>query len=123
MKKLMVLSFICAVSYTASAQHTKGGHFRSHSDVSIGIVSHYGHGYSFYNPYYTYPYWGYNYSRPTQLDLNIQDIKNEYQDRIRSVRHDKTLTREDRKKNIRALKYEREKAIIEAKREYYKKRY
>ena len=127
MKKLIAIILICGLGYTASAQHGRGGGHRSgHSRVSIGVGGgpHYGYAYNrFYSPFNTYPYGSYNYNRPTRLDLEIQDIKNEYRDRIWSVKHDKALPHQQKKETVRTLKYEREKAIIEARRSYYKKRY
>ena len=38
----------------------------------------------FYRPYRAYRY---DYYRPTKLDLQIEDIKNDYDDKIWSVRH------------------------------------
>ena len=126
MKKLIAIIFICGVGFSASAQHSKGSHrnVRSHVSIGIGGHSHYGYGYSrFYSPFNTYPYQSYGYNRPSQLDLDIQDINNDYRDRISSARQDKSLTRQQRKEIIRSLKYEREKAIIDARRNYYKRRY
>ena len=128
MKKIIAIILICGIGLSASAQHSKGSHrsVRSHSHLSIGIGghSHYGYGYNrFYSPFNSYPYQSYGYNRPSQLDLDIQDINNDYRDRISSARQDKSLTRQERKEIIRSLKYEREKAIIDARRNYYKRRY
>ncbi len=77
--------------------------------------------------YFGYPPFGYGYydrynyqSRPTRLDLQIQDIQNEYRDRIASVRHDDDLSRKERRQKVRELKNDREKSITEARRNYYK---
>ena len=125
MKKLIAIILVCGIGVSASAQHSKGGHRSVRSHVSIGIGGgHYGHGYNrFYSPFNTYPYGNYNYNRPTGLDLDIQDIKNDYRDRIRSARLDKSVSRQQRKEIIRSLKFEKEKAIIDARRNYYKNRY
>lgn len=125
MKKLIAIVLVCGLGYTASAQHGRvGSHRGSHSRVSIGIGvgSSYNYGYNrMPGRFNSYPYRSYNYNRPTGLDLQIQDINNEYKDRIWSVKHDKTLSRQQRKDNLRVLRYEREKAIIEARRNYYKR--
>ena len=128
MKKLFVILLLSGVAFSASAQHSRGGHRAVRSHVSVGIGSHstYGLGYGnnrYYSPFNTFPSRSYNYNRPSQLDLNIQDIENEYRDRIWSVKHDKALSRQQRKENLRALRYEKERAIIEARRGYYTKRY
>ena len=124
MKKLLAILLICGLSYTASAQHGRVGGHRTHSRVSvgIGIGSHYSYGHSrFHSPFNSYPYRSYNYNRPTGLDLEIQDINNEYKDRIWSVKHDNSLSRQQRKEAVRGLRYEREKAIIDARRNYNKR--
>jgi hypothetical protein len=127
MKKLFAILLLSWVALSASAQHSMGSHraVRSHVSIGIGSPSYgYGNGYNrYYSPFNTFPSRSYNYNRPSQLDLNIQDIENEYRDRIWSVRHDKAISRQQRKENLRALRYEKEKAIIDARRGYYTKRY
>jgi len=76
-----------------------------------------------YNPYGFYPYYGFgqaNVSAPSRLDLQIEQLRNDYAYEISSVRHDETISKTERKKRIRDLKHERKNAIIEAKRNYYK---
>src|SRR6185436_18706018 len=86
--------------------------------VSTGIYGplypYYGYGYPFY------PYFGYA-ERPTRLELKIEDIQNDYSDRIWSARHDKTLPRKERRAKVHDLKHDKDQAVIEAKRDYYKK--
>ena len=82
------------------------------------------------SPYYGYPYYGFNYSwyygqpmyyhRPTKLEGQIQDIENEYSDRIKSVRADDSLTHHERREKIRDLRHERDQSIDDAKKNYYK---
>jgi hypothetical protein len=43
----------------------------------------------------------------------MEDIRNDYQHEISTVRHDKSLTKEERKQKLRNLKHSREDAIIE----------
>jgi hypothetical protein len=126
MKKLLVVIMSFGLAMTASAQHhfRGGGGFRySGPRVSIGIGAYapfypaYGYGYS---PFYTYPRsYGYAY-RPSKLTLKIEDIKNDYADKIWSAKNDTSLSRKERRKLVHQLKYERDQAIIEAKRNYYK---
>jgi hypothetical protein len=74
-----------------------------------------------YNPWYGYPP-AYAYpSRPSKLDLEIQDIQNDYKDRIWSARHDESLSRKERRKLVHDLKYQRDKEILQTKKDYYKK--
>lgn len=130
MKKIFVIMLLSAVTFSASAQYKRGHQRVVRPHVSIGIGANSGYGYGsgygynrYYSPFNTFPTRTYNYNRPSQLDLNIQDIENEYRDRIWSVKNDKALSRQERKQNIRALRYEKEKAIIDARRGYYTKRY
>lgn len=124
MKKLILfLLFLVMLALSASAQkgRIRGGHVvRPHIIVGVGG----GFGYSpFYGPYYPYPYPAYRYHMmPSRLSLNIQDIQLDYADLIRSVRMDKSISKKERKQRIKELKYEREKAIIDAKRDYYYQR-
>lgn len=86
----------------------------------------YGYGYSpyyspFYSPFYD-PFYSprFNQSRPSQLDLQIEDINNEYDFKIKTVKKDKSLSKDERKQQVRDLKHQREYEIIEAKKQYYK---
>ena len=81
----------------------------------------------FYNPwYYPFGYWGYPYPyyatpyQPTKLDMQVMDIKNDYADRIASVKLDKSLSGKERRQKIREFKRERDRAVMDAKRNYYK---
>jgi hypothetical protein len=79
----------------------------------------------YYNPFYygfypySYPPYWYHY-RPTKLDLQIEDIKTDYEEKIWSARHDKTLSAKERRKEARELKHERDQAINDAEKNYYK---
>ncbi|OLY95669.1 hypothetical protein BUE76_00155 [Cnuella takakiae] len=97
---------------------------RSHVGVGLGIGSYapfgyYNRGFG-YNSYFGNPYGSYNRYRPSKLDLQVQDLPNEYKDRRWSVRQDRSLSRQQRKGWVRNLKYEEEKAIQEARSSYYK---
>jgi hypothetical protein len=123
MKRLLIFVVLASLTVGASAQKFRGrGAYVVRPRVAIGMG--YGFGYSpFYNPY-NYPYGpGLGYSaRPSRLDLEIQDIQLDYADRIKSVRMDKSVPRKERKQRIRDLKFDRDKAIVDAKRDYYYKR-
>ena len=81
----------------------------------------YGFGYSpFYDPFYN-PYQRVQ-EQPTELDLAIEDIKEEYEYKIDVVKDDKSLEKSERKQKVRDLKHQREDAIIEAKKLYYQKK-
>ena len=67
------------------------------------------------------PYYGYSNTRPGKLDLEIQDIREEYKDRISSAKQDKTLPKRERKAIIKNLKLEKERQIMEAKKNYNKR--
>lgn len=129
MKKFLAIAILAMVTYTASAQHGRGRYVPTRSSHTvirpqIRIGAGFGYGYNNYNrfrqPYYS-PYYdnSYGYNRTTQLDLRIRDIENEYRERIRMVRNDKSISRGQRKSEIRSLRYEKERAVIEARRTYF----
>lgn len=147
-KLLLVYCLVLLLASSASAQHFRGGFrggyggYYARPRVSVGIGLGYGSyypGYPYYgySPYlgypsygYGYPYGygggyssnnGYRYSKPTKLDLQIQDIKNDYNERIYQAKHDKNMKRKERKKMVHELETERDKAIIQAQRDYYLK--
>jgi hypothetical protein len=95
--------------------------------VAVSIGGGFGPFYPYYSPFYGYPYYPYGptygyMARPSRLELQIQDIRTDYRDKIWSARHDKSLTRDERKKTVHSLKTERDQAIIDAQKNYYKHR-
>lgn len=124
MKGLTMMLIALALTTGAVAQKVVrgGGHVVRVKPVVVATVApYYGWGMA-YHPYWGYLYYNsfYMHARPTKLDLQIADIRNDYQQRISSARSDKSLSKSERKKIIRDLKYERDNEIIEAKRSYYK---
>jgi len=128
MKKLMVIVFALGLSVAASSQkvvvgaHGRvGGHFyyRPYTSVVIGAYAPFYY-HPFWYGYYGYPAYNNYYYRPTKLDLEIGDIKNDYAEKIWSARQDKTLSGKERRQEVRELKHERDRAIINAERNYYK---
>jgi len=127
MKRLLIILLSVGLVAGASAQrvHVGGGgyHYRPRVTVVYGAYApfypYYGFGYSpFGYPYYS-PY-GYGYNRPSKLTLQIEDIKNDYRDKIWSVKHDKSLSKQVRKEKVHELKHERDQLIDDKKRNYYK---
>ena len=104
---------------SAAAQHRfVGGHYyRPRTTVVIS-----GGYYPYYPTYpYSYGYWSYRpYYRPSRLALEIEDIQSDYNDRIWSVRHDDRLSKKERRRKIHELKSDREAAIRNAQRNYYR---
>jgi hypothetical protein len=123
-----IVMFCLAIVIAGSASAQKYDRYRSsrprvRTSISVGIGSPY---YSPYNsPFYRpYPYYSAPvYSRPSRLDVEIADIKAEYNDRIWSARHDRSLSNSERKREIRRLKSERDRAIREAEYSYHRRRY
>ena len=117
MKKLIVILSFLMIVISAAAQHRYIGrhYYRPRTTV---VVS------GGYYPYYpAYPPYGYGYRtyyRPSRLTLEIQDIEADYKDRIWSVRHDDRLTKRERKRRIHELKSDRDAAIRNAERNYYR---
>jgi hypothetical protein len=130
MKKLSIALLFAAITFSASAQrHFGGGGFHGGGyhggfygpNVSFGI------GYPFYSPFYYpygygYPYYGYSYV-PSELDLQIKDIKNDYKQRIWEAKHDKAVPKSERRKNARQLEHDEDQQIINAQRDYYNQHY
>lgn len=124
MKKILIVVLVTGFAINASAQrysHGGGGFYgRPRVMVSTGFYSPFYPYYGLFGyPFYPYPAYGYM-QRPTRLDMQIADIKNDYRDKIASARQDKSLSRKQRKRTIQQLKNERDQAIIDAKRNYYK---
>lgn len=128
MKKLLIITFSFFIVMGAFAQHAviRGGGHYIRPRVSVGIGAYvplypaYGYGFG-YGPFYPYPPTYAYPHRPTKLEMNIEDIKNDYQDRIWSAKHDDSLTRKQRRQKVHELKHERDQAILDAKRNYYKR--
>ena len=84
----------------------------------------------YYNPYYNpYLYGGLGYTwysrpayynHPTKMEIKIQDIENDYKDRIASVRADDSLAGKERREKIHDLKHECDQEISDFKKSYYK---
>lgn len=144
MKKLLVLLFSLGTTLGATAQPKIGGGFRGGSygggthyvrprviviapvapiypyygyGLGYGYGSRFGFGYSPFNdPFY---YQRRSEEKPSQLDLQIEDIKSEYDYKIDNVKDDKSFSKDERKQRVRDLKHERDQEIIEAKKSYY----
>lgn len=124
--------FSVGIVFSASAQIHGGGRrpvrvVVPRVTVIGGYAPYLGYGYGYglgYSPYFGYnPFYNpgmYRSGRATKLDLQVEDIKNDYKDRIWSARHDKELSRSDRRAKVHELKHERDSAVIDAKRNYYK---
>ncbi|MFT3824686.1 MAG: hypothetical protein QM731_12230 [Chitinophagaceae bacterium] len=131
MKKLLIVLFSIGLAFGASAQKVVrggGGHYSRPPRVVVGVGAGFGYYSPFYSPFGFYSPWGYPYaynnyySKPSRLDLEVQDIKVDYSDRIQSVKLDESLSRKEKRQKIRELKTERDKAVIQAKKDYYYKR-
>jgi len=136
MKKLVVILVALGLAFGASAQNSKRSGPRSTGTSRKVVVvrsyppfsPYFGYGRPFgYSPFYGYSPFGYGFdngyryqNRPSKLDLEVEDIKNDYQDKIWSVRHDESLSRKQKRKQVQELKHSRDKVIIETKKNYYK---
>ncbi len=122
MKKLLIIGICLTFALGAAAQYGHLSAPRYSYGPHISIVGGIGPFYPFYTPFYN-PYYqpGYGYRpRPTRLDRQIADIKNEYKEKIWGAKHDKNLSRKERRQEVRNLKHERDQAITDAKLNYYK---
>jgi hypothetical protein len=125
MKKLSIALLFTAITFSASAQRHFGGGFHGgggfYHGGFYGPHIGFGIGYPYYSPFY-YPYgYGYPYYTyiPSELDLEIKDIKNDYKQRIWEAKHQKGIPRSERMKNAHQLEYEEQQQIIAAERDYY----
>ena len=110
-----------AITTSASAQKYNSYPYpqpRVHTSISLGL-GYYPYYSPFYQPYYSVPL----YTRPTRLENEIANIKADYNDRIWSVKHDRSLSNSERKNEIRRLKTERDKSIRDAEYNYHRRRY
>ncbi|HTN05399.1 hypothetical protein [Agriterribacter sp.] len=125
MKKLMIILFTMSLTTGAFAQKAAHGGMHYVRPRSVIVVGG-------YSPFYGYgidPFWGYPYyyygnrymqSRPTKLDLQIADIKNDFRQKIDAARNDRSVSKSERRKVVRSLKHSRDQQIIAAQRNYYK---
>ena len=126
MKKLIIILIATVITTAASAMPGHGwrgggwhggGYYQPRTIIWGG---------GFYNPWYSpwgygfYPYYGYRPSPPSKLDLQIEQIRVNYADKIRSVRMNHDFTREERRKEIKDLKNNRSNDILTAKKNFYK---
>jgi hypothetical protein len=138
MKKLLVLLLVMGVAFGAYAQAkiNRGGAIRSFRPrttiiavapvlpyYSMGYGARYGYRFSpFYDPFYDPFYSSQRFeSKPSELDLEIEDIKNDFDYKIDNVKDDEALSKQDKKQRVRDLKHQRDDAIIEAKKKFYSK--
>lgn len=141
MKKILVIFSLITLSFGASAQRTaerhehEGSHHAYRSRVIIVPSLSYGFGYGYGYPYPGYPYYGnpylgYPYGNPYpfyqnrrmpyKLNLQIQAIKEDYRNKIKDTRKDKSLSHAEKKKEIRSLRAERDQEIINAEKDFSK---
>jgi hypothetical protein len=125
MKTILMFCLAFVITASASAQkysrHPSYPQPRVHTSISVGIGS--GGYYPYYSPFYQ-PYYGTPiYTRPTRLENEIADIKADYNDRIWSAKHDNSLSKSERKNEVRRLKTERDRAIRDAEYNYHRRRY
>lgn len=132
----MVVAVCLMMAMAASAQHghsvvVAGGRYPVYAyqpRVTVGI--------GFYPPiyspfgFYGYPLWGFAYGgylpygamyySPSKLQRKEDDIKSDYSDKIYSVRRDDSLTGKQKRKEIRALKKQRDQEIHDLVTGYHK---
>ena len=124
MKKILIMVFALVLTLGLSAQHRFGGgaRFYGGSRITVGIGGYYNPFYSGFGfpYYYGYPRPYYGYQGNSKMGMKIQDIKNDYADKIWSAKHDTNLSRKERRNIVHQLRHERDVAIADVKRNYYK---
>ncbi|MFI5156224.1 MAG: hypothetical protein ACHQEM_08560 [Chitinophagales bacterium] len=127
MKKLFLILFLAGISLGSFAQHgstTRVYYYHPRVFVGLGAYSpfypYYGIGYGIgYVPYFGYPPYGYP-NRASKMELQVEDIHNDYRDKIKSAKSDKSISKQERKEIVKKLKTERNQAIDDLKKNYYK---
>lgn len=144
MKRIFIMLLALGLFTAADAQRHiggggRGGFYRGGGTrviVSAGAYNpfYYGMGYGLGSPYfgmgygfgYGYPqpyYNGYRYSpKPSKLDMQVEDLKHEYQQKINAAKDDDSISGKERRATVRELKRERDEAITQAKRDFYKEK-
>jgi hypothetical protein len=136
MKRIFVLLLSLGVVVGASAQR---GHYirpgagfyhgggsvvvvpRTYVGLGFGFGYPWGYPYGWYGPWYgAYPpyYYGYG-AMPSQLELQVREIREDYDQQIKDVKHDKSLTKQERRAKVDQLKQEKEDAIVQARHDYF----
>ncbi|MCA6439088.1 MAG: hypothetical protein ACRC0I_07585 [Sediminibacterium sp.] len=120
MKKILFVALVlsCTIGY---------GQFHGGVAVGYGYRPYYYGGYApYYGSYWWNPYYSYNFAAPivrpapSKLDREIATIEHDADQKIASVRMDHSLSRHERRANIRAIRAQEDLAIADAKRGYYK---
>jgi hypothetical protein len=145
-KSMLVVLFSIGLAMGASAQRSVhysggggihggggvvyhgGGGVYAYPRTYIGLGLGFGYG---YYPYGLYGPWGYPYppyyygygAMPSQLAMQIEDIKNDYNAQIKDTRHDKSIPRKERRAKIDQLKHDRDEAVIQARKDYFYRNY
>ena len=129
MKKLLILLFALGVTGAAMAQRghvvvSRPAYSYYHAPrvvIGMGAYAPFYYGFGM-GPWFGYPYpypYAYGY-RPSRMDMKIEDIRSDYRDKIRSAKSDDALTKSERKAKVHELKQERDQAINDLKKNYYK---
>ena len=125
MKKLLTVVTALCIVMAVSAQH---GHAGGGRIVVVRPSAGFGVGYPpfYYSPFGYYPYgypYAYNgYGRQSKLDMKVDDIRADYKDKIKSARHDDSISKDERKKIVKQLKADRDRDIHDLKTNYYKRK-
>lgn len=126
MKRIFLLVLLLSAIGTSAFANVPGGHFRGGYGHSTIIINRGYSGYGYYSPFYS-PfgfYYGYPYYAapvmPSKLDMQIADIRNDYADKIKSVKLDSSLSRQEKREQIKQFKRDRKVDILNAQRNYYK---
>ena len=118
---MIVLMLAVGLVSAASAQY-RGHVYAPAPRIIVSGSPYYGFGY----PYYGYPVYrpyGYGYPQryhPSKLDVQIATIRHDYDQKIASVKMDKSLKGRQRRQQVRMLKKDRDYDIDMARRNYYK---
>jgi hypothetical protein len=127
MKTLLILLASTMLSIGVSAQR-KGVYYHAYAPRVV-VVPSFNYGLAFGYPYFGYPFYyspygwyGPNYyygNRSYSLSMEIQSIRENYRNKIKNVKHEKSLSHAKKRSEIRSLKAERDHQISVAQKNYY----
>ena len=134
----MVIMVVLGLTVSAGAQTKVRGNMpvRSRIIIAAPVYPSMGMGFGFgfgnrwgspfYDPFQPFndPFYrnrmGARQVMPSELQLQMDEINNEYKYRIATTREDKSISGKERRQKIRELKYEQESAILDVRRDFQK---
>ena len=120
MKRALIICLALVFTVAANAQKYRSrSHYRQpvvRTNIIVGGTGYY----PYASPYRPVPRTIIR-TRPTRLEKEVANIKADYKDKIWSAKHDKSIPKSERKREVHDLKVERDKAIRDAEYSYHRR--